>query len=155
HPAGQPAAGHAQRAVGAGDAGLRPAPVGRRSGAARDLRATELGQSSAGRPGDARRRDPSVRREGTERARRRGGLPRVAESIGSLFLKTSNPSSTSRRHLFKSLGAATLAVVALPGCDPGQAAPAQASAYVPAFFTPDEWRFLRAASARLIPSDGL
>ena len=69
----------------------------------------------------------------------------------------------SRRQLFKGLGAATLAVVGLPGCEPRQTAVVQvvpvnnptADDYSPRFFTAAEWTFLNAASARLIPSDGL
>lgn len=69
----------------------------------------------------------------------------------------------SRRQLFKGMGAATLAVTVLPGCDTRQAADAQGgtadslvrSTYEPRFFTADEWAFVNAASARLIPNDGL
>lgn len=69
----------------------------------------------------------------------------------------------SRRQLFKGLGAATVAVVALPGCDTRQAALGQdraattaaARAYAPRFFTASEWAFVNAASARLIPNDAL
>jgi gluconate 2-dehydrogenase gamma chain len=68
---------------------------------------------------------------------------------------TSSSSLPSRRQLFKSLGAATLAVVALPASHAAQPATAQRHAYRPGFFTPDEWAFVNAASARLIPHDGL
>jgi hypothetical protein len=57
--------------------------------------------------------------------------------------------------LFKSLGAATLAIVALPAFDARQPATAHGKAYAPSFFTPDEWAFVNAASARLIPNDSL
>lgn len=80
-----------------------------------------------------------------------------------------DPSQTpsSRRQLFKGLGAATLAVAVLPGCDTRRATaaatqgetaaskPAPGAAYAPRFFTTDEWAFVNAASARLIPSDSL
>jgi gluconate 2-dehydrogenase gamma chain len=74
----------------------------------------------------------------------------------------SSPMS-SRRRLFKGLGAATLAVVALPGCDTRSVTAAQAVAsdnpaantYAPHFFTAGEWAFINAACARLIPSDAL
>ena len=73
------------------------------------------------------------------------------------------PSAPSRRQLIKGLGAATLSVVALPGCDnrpPAAAhdgAPSAASggAYEPRFFSADEWAFIQAVSARLIPADSL
>ncbi|RTD85319.1 gluconate 2-dehydrogenase subunit 3 family protein [Variovorax atrisoli] len=75
----------------------------------------------------------------------------------------SSPDSSSRRRLFKGLGAATFAAVALPACDsrPAAATPGSAAAasetqpYTPRFFTADEWAFVRAASGRLIPSDAL
>jgi gluconate 2-dehydrogenase gamma chain len=70
-------------------------------------------------------------------------------------VSTSETSLPSRRRLFKSLGAATLAVVALPAFDARQPATAQGKAYSPSFFTPDEWTFVNAASARLIPNDSL
>jgi gluconate 2-dehydrogenase gamma chain len=65
--------------------------------------------------------------------------------------------------LFKGLGAATLAVAVLPGCDTRQVTAAQGGAagsparstYAPQFFTADEWAFVNAASARLIPNDAL
>ena len=67
----------------------------------------------------------------------------------------------SRRQLFKGLGAATLTVVGLPACDTrpataarmGAASTPAASPYAPRFFTSDEWAFVNAASARLIPDD--
>ena len=74
---------------------------------------------------------------------------------------SSQPPS-SRRQLFKGLGAATLAVAVLPGCDTRQATAAQGEAaasnpapstYSPRFFTAGEWAFVNAASARLIPND--
>jgi gluconate 2-dehydrogenase gamma chain len=69
----------------------------------------------------------------------------------------------SRRQLFKGMGAATLAVAVLPGCDTRQAAATQGGGtdhrvqgtYEPQFFTADEWAFVNAASARLIPNDAL
>ncbi|WP_093125881.1 gluconate 2-dehydrogenase subunit 3 family protein [Variovorax sp. OK605] len=70
----------------------------------------------------------------------------------------------SRRQLFKGLGAATLAVAVLPGCDTRQSAAGQGGAtasnpapgtYAPRFFTASEWTFVNAASARLIPNDAL
>jgi gluconate 2-dehydrogenase gamma chain len=70
-------------------------------------------------------------------------------------VSTSDSSSPSRRQLFRSLGAATIAVVALPGCDSRQSPKAQGEAYAPSFFTPDEWAFVNAASARLVPNDSL
>ncbi len=70
-------------------------------------------------------------------------------------MSTSDSSPPSRRQLFRSFGAATLAVVALPGCDSRAPATAQAAAYAPSFFAPDEWAFVNAASARLVPNDGL
>ncbi|HEX6704142.1 MAG TPA: gluconate 2-dehydrogenase subunit 3 family protein [Albitalea sp.] len=70
-------------------------------------------------------------------------------------MSTSESSLPSRRQLFKSLGAATLAVVALPASNARQPAAAQGKAYRPSFFTPDEWAFVNAASARLIPHDSL
>ena len=67
--------------------------------------------------------------------------------------------SPSRRQLFKSLGAATLATVAIPVAIPvvqaRQSATAQDQAHAPSFFTPAEWAFVNAASARLIPNDSL
>lgn len=70
-------------------------------------------------------------------------------------MSTSDSSSPSRRQLFRSLGAATLAVVALPGCDSRQPTTAPRGTYEPSFFTPDEWAFVNAASARLVPNDSL
>ena len=70
-------------------------------------------------------------------------------------MSTSESSSPSRRQLFKNLGAATLAVVALPASNARQQAATQTKNYQPSFFTPDEWSFVNAASARLIPHDGL
>jgi gluconate 2-dehydrogenase gamma chain len=67
-------------------------------------------------------------------------------------VSASNASLPSRRHLFKSLGAATLAVVGLPASHSRQAATAD---HAPGFFTPPEWAFVNAASARLIPNDTL
>ena len=61
----------------------------------------------------------------------------------------------SRRHLFKSLGAATLAVVTLRAGHSRQPATANGAPYAPGFFTPDEWAFVQAASSRLIPNDKL
>lgn len=70
----------------------------------------------------------------------------------------------SRRQLFKGLGAATLAVAVLPGCDTRQSAAGQGGStasnpapgtYAPRFFTAGEWAFVNAASARLIPNDAL
>jgi gluconate 2-dehydrogenase gamma chain len=62
------------------------------------------------------------------------------------------------------LGAATLAVAVLPGCDTRQSAAGQGGStarnpapgtYAPRFFTAGEWAFVNAASARLIPNDAL
>lgn len=73
------------------------------------------------------------------------------------------PPDASRRKLFKGLGAATIAVVALPGCDSdktqGMHRPVGgqlvASPYEPQFFSAQEWAFVIAASARLIPKDAM
>lgn len=70
-------------------------------------------------------------------------------------MSMSDSPSPSRRQLFRSLGAATLAVVALPASSARPSAAAPDPAYRPGFFTPDEWSFVNAASARLIPHDGL
>jgi gluconate 2-dehydrogenase gamma chain len=74
-----------------------------------------------------------------------------------------NSSGTpSRRQLFKGLGAASLAVIGLPGCDDRPEAAASGTTsnptsniYAPRFFTADEWTFVNVASARLIPNDEL
>ncbi len=65
-------------------------------------------------------------------------------------MSTPHSFPSSRRQLFRNLGAATLAVISLPGCEPRQRA-----AYAPTFFTPAEWAFVNAASARLTPADDL
>jgi gluconate 2-dehydrogenase gamma chain len=62
---------------------------------------------------------------------------------------------TSRRQLFRSLGAATVAVVALPAFGARAPGTAQGMNYAPNFFTPHEWTFVNAACARLIPNDSL
>ncbi|MDM0066952.1 gluconate 2-dehydrogenase subunit 3 family protein [Variovorax sp. J31P207] len=69
----------------------------------------------------------------------------------------------SRRQLFKGMGAATLAVAVFPGCDTRQATTTHGETadnlaqriYEPRFFTGDEWAFVNAASACLIPKDAL
>jgi gluconate 2-dehydrogenase gamma chain len=70
-------------------------------------------------------------------------------------VSASDSSLTSRRALFRSLGAATIAVVALPALGTRASGTAQDKAYVPTFFTPQEWAFVNAACARLIPNDSL
>jgi len=70
-------------------------------------------------------------------------------------VSASHSSSPSRRQLFKSLGAATLAVVALPASSVGKPGTPPGTDYRPTFFTLDEWGFVNAASARLIPHDKL
>jgi gluconate 2-dehydrogenase gamma chain len=69
-------------------------------------------------------------------------------------VSTSGSSSPSRRLLFKRLGAVSVAAVALPGVAVQQPT-AQGAAYTPRFFSPEEWAFVNAASARLIPNDHL
>jgi len=61
----------------------------------------------------------------------------------------------SRRQLFGSLGAATIVVVAPPASGARAPGTAQGKSYAPTFFTPDEWAFVNAACARLIPNDSL
>ncbi|HET6195069.1 MAG TPA: gluconate 2-dehydrogenase subunit 3 family protein, partial [Acetobacteraceae bacterium] len=48
----------------------------------------------------------------------------------------------------------SVAAVALPGVAVQQPT-AQGAAYTPRFFSPEEWAFVNAASARLIPNDHL
>ena len=68
-------------------------------------------------------------------------------------MSTSGSSSPSRRLLFKRLGALSIAAATLPGGAVQQSATAQGAAYRPRFFSADEWAFVHAASARLIPND--
>ncbi|KDD09904.1 putative gluconate 2-dehydrogenase subunit 3 [Bordetella bronchiseptica MBORD707] len=65
-----------------------------------------------------------------------------------------SPHSSRREFLLASGASAALTGIALTFHAHAKAAPAQLADYKPEYFTPEEWAFVLAATARLIPSEG-
>ncbi|AXI02650.1 gluconate 2-dehydrogenase subunit 3 family protein [Aquirhabdus parva] len=63
--------------------------------------------------------------------------------------------SLSRRKLFQGLGAVAITAAVLPQCVQSDSSQSAAKEYKPTFFTQNEWTFIQAATARLIPHDEL
>jgi gluconate 2-dehydrogenase gamma chain len=73
--------------------------------------------------------------------------------LSSPFSLSSNPLMLNRRKLI--LGLAPAAILpAASAASLAATSETKTADFVPAFFSPEEWRFINAAVARLIPSDG-